>query len=54
MLFDPFKVDNKPLEGDISKAKEGGLGILIVKNLLTEYAYDRLNDKNITILKKKF
>ena len=52
--FDPFKVDNKPLDGDISKAKEGGLGILIVKSLLTEYAYDRLNDKNITILKKKF
>ena len=52
--FDPFKADSKPLDGDISKAKEGGLGILIVKSLLTEYAYDRLNDKNITILKKKF
>ena len=52
--FDPFKVNNSPLEGDVSDQKEGGLGILIVKNLASEYAYDRLNDKNITILKKRF
>ena len=52
--FDPFSVNNKPLSGDIDDQVEGGLGILIVKNLATEYAYDRLNDKNITILKKKF
>ena len=52
--FNPFEVNNAPLEGDVSERKEGGLGILIVKNLASEYAYDRLNDKNITILKKKF
>ena len=52
--FDPFKVNNKPLSGDIEDQEVGGLGILIVKNLASEYAYDRLNDKNITILKKKF
>ena len=52
--FNPFEVDNKPLEGDVSKMKEGGLGILIVKNLASEYAYDRLFNKNITIIKKKF
>lgn len=52
--FDPFSVDNKPLEGDIKKRKEGGLGILIVKKLMSEYAYDYINHKNIVTLKKKF
>lgn len=54
VAFDPFSVDNKPLFGDVSKRQEGGLGILIVKNIATEYAYDRLNDKNIITLKKVF
>lgn len=52
--FNPFSVNNGPLEGDISKRKEGGLGILIVKKLMSEYAYDRVYNKNIVILKKKF
>ena len=52
--FNPFEVDNKPVEGDVSKIAVGGLGILIVKNLATEYAYDRINNKNITIIKKTF
>ena len=52
--FNPFEVDNKPLEGNIAKRKEGGLGILIVKKLMSEYAYDYINHKNIVTLKKKF
>ena len=52
--FNPFTIDNKPLEGDISNKKEGGLGILIVKTLMSEYAYDYINHKNIVTLKKKF
>ena len=52
--FNPFEVDNKPVGGDVSKIAIGGLGILIVKNLATEYAYDRINNKNITIIKKVF
>ena len=52
--FDPFQVNNKPIEGDISQIREGGLGTLIVKKLMTEYAYDYINHKNIVILKKKF
>ena len=39
--------EGKPLE-------EGGLGLVIVKNIMTECAYDRINDKNILVLKKKF
>ena len=53
-MFNPFEVDNKPLEGDVSNRREGGLGILIVKRLMSEYAYDYINHKNIVTLKKKF
>ena len=52
--FNPFEKETQPLDGDISKRPVGGLGILIVKNMMSEYAYDRINGKNITTLKKKF
>ena len=52
--FNPFLVDNHELEGDVSNKKEGGLGILIVKKMMSEYAYDFINHKNIITLKKKF
>ena len=50
--FNPFKIEEKEI--DSPSAKEGGLGILIVKKLMSEYAYDRINGKNIINLKKKF
>ena len=52
--FNPFAVDNKPIDGSATQIREGGLGILIVKRLMSEYAYDYINHKNIVILKKKF
>ena len=52
--FNPFSVNSKPVEGEASRIKEGGLGILIVKKLMSEYAYDYINKKNIVTLKKKF
>lgn len=52
--FNPFNIDNKPVSGEASTLVEGGLGILIVKNLMSEYAYDNINGKNIVTLKKKF
>lgn len=52
--FNPFDTDAKPLDGDISDRPVGGLGILIVKQLMSEHAYDRINGKNIVTLKKKF
>lgn len=52
--FNPFLSEGSALSGDISDRKPGGLGILIVKKLMSEYAYDRINKKNIVILKKKF
>ena len=52
--FNPFSVENQAISKDDMKREVGGLGILIVKNLMSEYAYDYINGKNIIILKKNF
>ena len=52
--FNQLEVNNSPLDGDIENSKVGGLGILIVKKIMTQYAYDRINNKNILVLKKQF
>ena len=52
--FNQLEIDNDPLEGSADDKPIGGLGILIVKKIMTEYAYDRINNKNILILRKKF
>ena len=52
--FNPLTVNANPLAGDANDFSEGGLGILIVKSIMSDCAYDRIHDKNILILKKKF
>ena len=52
--FNQLEVNNSALSGDAESQQIGGLGILIVKKIMTEYAYDRINGKNILVLKKKF
>ena len=52
--FNPLEVNNDPLSGNAEDMKIGGLGILIVKSIMTECAYDRINNKNILVLRKKF
>ena len=52
--FNQLEVNNSPVEGDVSKAQIGGLGILIVKKIMSQYAYDRINNKNILVLRKRF
>ena len=52
--FNQLEVNNSMVAEDASKQKVGGLGILIVKKIMSEYAYDRINDKNILVLRKKF
>ena len=45
----------KPMVGNDAKTQTiGGLGLIIVKKIMTEYAYDRINNKNILVLKKRF
>ena len=45
---------NKPTYNEGKPLEEGGLGLVIVKKIMTDCAYDRINDKNILVLKKKF
>ena len=45
---------NKPTYSEGKPLEEGGLGLVIVKKIMTECAYDRINDKNILVFKKKF
>ena len=52
--FNPLEVNNDPLKGNVEDQRIGGLGILIVKKIMSEYAYDHINNKNILVLRKKF
>lgn len=52
--FNQLEVNNPPVGTDAKTQRIGGLGIMIVKKIMTEYAYDRINDKNILVLKKSF
>ena len=52
--FNQLEVNNAPVDGDANKAQVGGLGILIVKKIMSQYAYDRINNKNILVLRKRF
>lgn len=45
---------NNPTFDEGKAFEEGGLGLVIVKKIMSEYAYDRINDKNILVLKKRF
>lgn len=50
--FNQLNVDI--VDKDKPRVKVGGLGISIVKNIMTDCAYDHINGKNILVLKKKF
>ena len=52
--FNQLEVNNKEISGNEKKLTVGGLGLIIVKKIMDEYAYDRINDENILVLKKKF
>ena len=50
--FNQLQVDNPEVGTDPKTQPIGGLGIMIVKKIMTEYAYDRINEKNVLVLKK--
>ena len=52
--FNQLEVNNSIVGDNVQEQKVGGLGILIVKKIMSEYAYDRINGKNILVLRKKF
>ena len=52
--FNQLEVNNPEVGSDAKNQTVGGLGLIIVKKIMSEYAYDRINGKNILVLKKSF
>ena len=52
--FNQLDVENPFIGTQKGLTKVGGLGIHIVKKIMTECSYDRINGKNILVLKKRF
>jgi len=49
--FDPFSLDSPDLTDDIGERRIGGLGVFIVRNLMSDMQYRRESDKNILRIK---
>lgn len=52
--FNPLEKENPDINADISERKIGGLGIFIVKQMVDEIEYIRINGTNILKVKKKW
>ena len=50
--FDPVSAPDPELACTLADAKVGGLGIHLIKNLMDEIRYKRINGKNILEMKK--
>ena len=50
--FDPTAKDAPDLDVDPMDREQGGMGILIVKNIMNEVSYQRLGDTNQLTMKK--
>ena len=51
--FDPTAKEDTDLEVNPMDREQGGLGIIIVKNIMNEVSYQRLGDTNQLTMKKK-
>ena len=51
--FDPTAKDAPDLDVDPMDREQGGMGILIVKNIMNEVSYQRLGNTNQLTMKKK-
>ena len=51
--FDPTAKEEADTETNPMDRKQGGMGILIVKNIMNEVSYQRLGDTNQLTMKKK-
>ena len=52
--FNPLEQQEEKIESLDGNIKEGRLGILIVKEMMDSLSYNRINNKNILVLKKKY
>ena len=51
--FDPTAKEDADLDVNPMDREQGGMGILIVKNIMNEVSYERLGDMNQLTMKKK-
>ena len=51
--FDPTAKDDADVDINPMDREQGGMGILIVKNIMNEVSYQRLGDTNQLTMKKK-
>ena len=51
--FDPTAKEDADIETNPMDRNQGGMGILIVKNIMNEVSYQRLGDMNQLTMKKK-
>ena len=51
--FDPTKVDEANVDVNPAERSLGGMGIFIVKNLMNQVTYQRLEGKNLLTMKKE-
>ena len=51
--FDPTAKEDADIEENPMDREQGGMGILIVKNIMNEVTYQRLGDMNQLTMKKK-
>ena len=51
--FDPTAKEDADIESNPMDREQGGMGILIVKNIMNEVSYQRLGDMNQLTMKKK-
>ena len=50
--FDPTAKEDADIEANPMDREQGGMGILIVKNIMNEVSYERLGDTNQLTMKK--
>jgi anti-sigma regulatory factor (Ser/Thr protein kinase) len=50
--FDPACAQEPDLKCTLEESAVGGLGIHIAKKMMDEFAYERMNDRNVITLKK--
>lgn len=46
-VFNPLEVPDPPCGQELEEAEEGGLGILLVRSMMDEVNYKRLEEKNV-------
>ncbi len=51
--FDPTQYPNPDLDAPLEERKEGGLGIYLVRQIMTSIEYQHLRGKNVVTLRKK-